>query len=81
MSKNRRTGFTEWLTEQIARSDPVGDLARDVAEDASWPGDGQEYATYEVYLRRRVVSPESRLALEDAWSEYMDQREDYDRDH
>jgi hypothetical protein len=36
--KPRRKSFRSWLTDQLDRDDPVGDLARDAIFDSRWIG-------------------------------------------
>jgi len=62
------TGFTRWLMEQIKRTDPVGDLARDIQFDTSWAPDLDS-----LDLALRVIdyaSDEAKQALQEAWTEY-----------
>lgn len=75
MSIERQSEFTRWLGLQRTRTDRVGELARDVYEDASWPEEGASLAEYESYFSRHPAFAESRIALEEAWNECMDRRE------
>ena len=63
--------FTWWLLRQRDRDDPIGDLARDVANDNQWPSpliDGE--SPFCDYLAFRGACIEARAALRTAWAEY-----------
>ena len=62
--------FQRWLTDQDARHDPVGDLARDVAMDRGAPNRDSTYRTWERYLRRQRACDGALIALREAWREY-----------
>ncbi|MDI1254571.1 MAG: glyoxalase superfamily protein [Flavobacterium sp.] len=49
---NFQLSFTDWLKKHVKRDSPLGDLARDMSEDKSWPS----YITvdkYQDYLERK----------------------------
>jgi hypothetical protein len=63
--------FTDWLHGQLDRRGPIGDLARDVAEDETWPKVGRlELADYRDYLYDVGAIEEAVDALGQAWVEY-----------
>lgn len=77
MDDRKESVFSEWLRDQALRSDSIGNLARDVADETERSDDQEDPTAYRDYLRKRVSAPDSRLALEDAWDEYMDRRNTY----
>jgi len=68
-----KSSFTEWLSFQAGRPDPVGDLAGDVARDPEWPSrsDGN-LRDLLAYLRRMGACPGALEALRQAWSEWQE---------
>lgn len=66
--------FTGWLSKQRHRDDPVGDLARDVRRDPTWPRRAQTLRTFERYLDNRDACLGAMKALKRAWSEYQHTR-------
>lgn len=67
--------FTEWLKAQRHRQDPIGDLAREVAEDVRagcLPGDPAGWPVVVAHLMTEHELPEAaRDALDDAVREYV----------
>lgn len=66
--------FTTWLKRQSDRSDAIGDLARGVKHDGTWPRYTEPtLEKYHSYLvRQHGASEESLEALKAAWGEYRD---------
>lgn len=62
--------FSEWLGLQVNRPDPVGDLARDAAEDPHWPEAGP-VGDYEEHLAH--TSDFILDVLGEAWNEYREE--------
>jgi hypothetical protein len=62
--------FTDWLTNQEGRDDPVGDLARDKAQDRYWPTTGS-VQVYRSHLDSMNAVPNALDALDRAWTEYQ----------
>ena len=75
MTERRPNTFTNWLSMQRDRQDPIGDLARDVEKDPRWPRSGKTVESYERYLAQRGADPNGIAALFDAWSEYDAERD------
>ena len=71
MSKKIGQQFTRWIHQQTKRPDPVGDLAKDIQGDNSWPNNPASIYTFRGHLIRRNACPEAIQALEDAWSEFL----------
>lgn len=69
-----RGSFTSWLITQMWARNPVGDLARDVSDDESWPIDGTEKREFVAYLARQHACAGAMLALDRAWSSYRRRR-------
>ena len=63
-------GFTSYLMRQQRRDDPVGDLARDAAQDAYWPDGRGGKGRYAHYLEQQGACRGAMTALERAWGEY-----------
>ncbi|GAA3750540.1 hypothetical protein [Micromonospora maritima] len=73
--------FTAWLEQYEDERHPIGDLARDVRDDDTWPVDGvsvddrwpAEAGSYEVYrnyLLRVGASADALDVLREAWTAY-----------
>lgn len=63
--------FPEWLHTKLKDAGEVGDLARDVARDRSWPRDAVDLTGFRLHLIHRSASLEARQTLERVWSEYL----------
>lgn len=63
--------FTEWLAKQRNRGTPLGDLAREAAEDDGWPAEGTTLAVFEEHLRRMHASEAAHDTLARAWQSYQ----------
>ena len=74
MMDPRPNTFSNWLQLQADRTDPIGDLARDVAADPRWPRSAKIVESYERYLAQRGADPNVIAALFDAWAEYDAER-------
>jgi uncharacterized protein YozE (UPF0346 family) len=61
--------FTAWLMKQKKRQDPVGDLARDVDADSTWPADATLAELYD-HLEMRQACNGAFEALKRAWHEW-----------
>lgn len=73
--------FTAWLQQYEDEPHPIGDLARDVRDDDTWPVEGASvddrwpaeagsYQVYYQYLRRVGASPWALDTLREAWTAY-----------
>ena len=69
--------FYEWLLTQKKRDDPVGDLARDVAQDSCWPAEAVHAAPTLRYLEEISVSRAVLEAARRAWREYRADRDSF----
>jgi hypothetical protein len=67
---NARGAFHRWIEGQQQRSGPVGDLARDIAADRSFPGSASSLDAIAAYLVRRGAAYEARETLVKAWKEF-----------
>ncbi len=66
--------FKAWLMLQMKRDDPVGDLARDILKDPTWPRT-QDTVKLRQYMVKRGSVENALLALDRAYSEYQKQSE------
>ncbi len=63
--------FHDWLSRQIRRQSPLGDLARDVAMDRTFPKDAAASREAVIlYLIRCNACEGALLAAKRAWSSY-----------
>jgi hypothetical protein len=62
--------FKDWLMLQKKREDPVGDFARDVLEDRTWPLT-QDTVKLQQYMLKRGAVENALLALDRASAEYQ----------
>lgn len=69
MSLYTNRSWNRWLAQQRRRHDPVGDLARDVAADDSWPTDSRRRDLH-TYLARMNACDGAHRALDRAWFEW-----------
>jgi YozE SAM-like fold len=68
-----RDGFTIWLIAQAHRDDWIGDLARDVKHDTTWPrGSTPRLRELHDYLYDLHALDEAHAALDMAWSEWRE---------
>jgi uncharacterized protein YozE (UPF0346 family) len=66
--------FKAWLMLQMKRDGPVGDLARNVLQDRTWPRT-QDTVKLRQYMVKRGAIENNLLALDRAYSEYQKQNE------
>lgn len=64
--------FFSWLAEQRDREDPIGDLARDVADDAGFPRDLRGLSELSSYLSSKHADARVHEVAEEAWSAFTD---------
>ena len=62
--------FAHWLHKQVKRNDPIGDLARDAAQDRTFPVDTSSGPKLRSYMRSCRACDEAIEALEAALSEW-----------
>jgi uncharacterized protein YozE (UPF0346 family) len=67
--------FKAWLTLQMKRDDPVGDFARDVLKDRTWPRTQDMVKLRRYIMMKRGAIENTLSALERAYSEYQKQGE------
>jgi hypothetical protein len=70
---NKPDDFTSWLLRLVDEQSPVGDLARDVARDETWPESDDEPESlefYQEYLDSVGSCRGADDALEAAWERY-----------
>lgn len=58
--------FTSWLIRQESRRDAIGDLAKEMRRDITWPRFAKR-EEYRKYLEKRGACDEFIAALESAW--------------
>lgn len=66
----KKASFRDWLRTRKGEDSPVGDLARDVFADGSWPRGPGSLRRYERHLESLGAAPEAVDALRDAWRQY-----------
>ena len=64
--------FKAWLLQQIKRDDQVGNLARTVQKDRTWPPT-QDMPKLRQYLKKSGSGEKDLPALDQAYSEYQKQ--------
>lgn len=69
MPKNKSLTFYNWLILQTKRNDPIGDLARDVVQDESSPGN-VSISQWRSYMRYATSYAPAMQAFEQAVKEY-----------
>ncbi|KAB1929177.1 hypothetical protein F8280_00065 [Micromonospora noduli] len=67
--KPAKGSFAAWLVEQSNVRHPIGDLAREAADDDTWPASG-DYRMYVDYMIGLRAMPEALEALRMAWTQY-----------
>ncbi|TFH49052.1 MAG: hypothetical protein E4H01_05100, partial [Lysobacterales bacterium] len=63
----RTMTFKAWIMQQQKRADPVGDLARDVIKDRTWPPT-QDMLKLRQHMVQRGSSEGARSALDQAYA-------------
>ena len=63
--------FTDWLMKHRNRNSPLGDLARGMVSDRSWPVDASTAEMYRSHLRSMHASSEAVQTLSRAWRTYQ----------
>ncbi len=66
--------FKAWLMLQMKRNDQVGNLARDVLKDRTWPPT-QDLVKLRQHMVKRGAIESALPALDEAYSEYQKQRD------
>ena len=61
--------FYTWLMKNRWRADPIGDLARDVQADASWPKEANRWTDVREALPASACNG-GRRTVRAAWKEY-----------
>lgn len=69
-----RSPFFRWLMRQLKREDPIGDLARDVETDSSFPRTSNSLEALHSHLIRMHAIPEALVALDEGWREFKAKR-------
>lgn len=66
------TPFYRWLLKQQNRNDPIGDLAKDVLSDKSFPAGISSLREQKEHLIKQSACDEAIQALEEAYAEFKD---------
>lgn len=69
-----KSHFYKWLIKQQKRDDPIGDLARDVKRDKSYPFTTESLRKLESYLFRKKAIDEAIQALNEAYKEFKQKK-------
>ncbi len=64
--------FKAWLMQQKKRTDPVGDLTREILKDPTWPST-QDMVKLRQHLVKRGAADGALSALDQAYEEYQKQ--------
>lgn len=67
---NPRSSFRTWLKQYRKDDTALGDLARDVLADPSWPRGRADLDTYRDHLSAHGAIPRAIEVLELAWEQY-----------
>ena len=67
--------FYSWVTRQVDRDDPVGDLAMDISGDSECPTSSSSLSEWAQYLRSRNACIEAMNALVTAFKEFSEVRQ------
>lgn len=70
LESRKAKGFKGWLSLQINRSDLVGDLAKDVANDKETPKGKGSFQKWHDYLSSKGACDGAMEALNIAWDNY-----------
>ncbi len=62
--------FTAWLAGHADANHPIGDLARDAADDDCWPTTGSDYRQFADHLTEHTAYEPAFMALREAWEAY-----------
>jgi uncharacterized protein YozE (UPF0346 family) len=62
--------FWQWINQQKERDDAVGDIARDIIADPTWPRRSWKLTTLMYYLESYAASPNAVRAFAQAWGEW-----------
>lgn len=65
-----KMNFTKWLKEQSGRDDAIGELARNVKRDDTWPNNAKSFSVVYGYLMHVGVHTDTLATLQKAWREY-----------
>ena len=63
--------FYQWMMKQVRRHTPVGDLAKDIKRDATFPREAIGLEYIDAYLTSRHACEGAHDALSDAWKSYL----------
>lgn len=62
--------FTAWLAGHADAGHPIGDLARDAADDDCWPTAGTDYRQFADHLAEHTAYEPARRTLREGWEAY-----------
>jgi uncharacterized protein YozE (UPF0346 family) len=68
--KHMTKSFTTWLRTKKEEDTRIGDLARDVVQDPSWPSRATTKATFKRHLEEKDACIGAFGALDEAWNCY-----------
>lgn len=64
------SAFYAWLQKKRRRDDPIGDLARDVARDSSFPSSEMNIERLRLYLMHKHACAEAICAIDEGYREF-----------
>lgn len=62
--------FTDWILLQKGNENAIGDLARDIDEDVSWPKNAQHLSEYQAHLENANACQGAKDALIKAYTSW-----------
>lgn len=68
------TSFTAWLRTKKEENNRIGDLARDMLRDISWPQEARNKLVYRRHLERMGACDAALDAFNAAWKYYQQEK-------
>jgi uncharacterized protein YozE (UPF0346 family) len=65
-----RSSFHKYMTAQVDREDPIGDLARDMRDDRNWPAGRETRQRLLNHLVSAHACEDALTVFDAAWKEY-----------
>lgn len=66
------SNFYVWLTKQVDKQSPIGQLAKKAKDDVFFPTAGSTIDPFKEYLIQKSFDGPVMQALEEAWKEYSE---------
>ena len=72
--KSKSTSFTNWLRDRKQEDTRIGDLARDMLQDTSWPKKATTKKAFRQHLEEMGACDAALETFEEAWTRYQQQK-------